>query len=82
MYTKLSSAAIEAFRSTLRVVEEQCGLAPDDPSLLELKRILLSRIAELEAAQIASEQSGQPGTDAAPEHAMSAEARSAERTGK
>ena len=82
MYSKLSSAAVEAFRSTLRMVEAQCGLAPEDPSLIELKRILLSRIAELEMAEAASEQSGQAGSEVATEHAMIAEVRSAERTGK
>jgi hypothetical protein len=54
---KLSSAATEALRSTLQMVEQQCGLAPDDPGLVELKRILLNRIAELEAVEAASEQS-------------------------
>lgn len=80
MYPKLSSAAIEGFRTTLRMVEEQCGLAPEDPSLLELKRILLGRIAELEAAEAAIEQSAKP--DAATEAAMIAEAPSTERTGE
>lgn len=42
------SPPIDVFRATLQRVEEESGLAPDDPSLLELKRILLKRIAELE----------------------------------
>lgn len=70
MYTKLSSTAVEAFRSTLQVIEEQCGLAPDDPSLLELKRILLNRIAELEVVEAASQQSGSQATGATPEAAV------------
>lgn len=82
MYPKLSSAAIEGFRSTLRMVEEQCGLEPEDPSLLELKRILLGRIAELEAVEAAAPQSTEPDSDAAAEPAIIAQARSTERTGK
>src|ERR1700694_1606556 len=39
---------IDVFRATLHRVEQGSGLAPDDPSLLEVKRILLNRIAELE----------------------------------
>jgi len=48
---KLSSAAIEALRSTLQRVEQEWDLTPNDAALLELKRILLTRITELEAAQ-------------------------------
>jgi len=60
MPNKLSSAAIDALRSTLRQIEEQSGLMPDDSALLELKRILLSRIAELEAAKQARELGNRP----------------------
>jgi hypothetical protein len=41
---------IEVFRATLQRVEQESGLALDDPSLLELRRIFLSRIAKLESA--------------------------------
>lgn len=51
MPNKLSSTAIEALRSTLEKIEKQSGLTADDSALLELKRILLGRIAELEATE-------------------------------
>lgn len=40
----------EILRQTLRSVEHNTDLSPDDPALLELKRILNHRIAVLEAA--------------------------------
>lgn len=43
---------IDALRQTLAQVEEHSGLAPDDVALRELKRILLNRIADLEAAAL------------------------------
>lgn len=58
---KLSSAAIEGLRSTLQSVEEHSGLMSDDSALVELKRILVARIAELEAVQRASESADQAG---------------------
>lgn len=51
MPNKLSSVAIEGLRSTLQKIEQQSGLMPDDSALLELKRILLGRIAELEDSE-------------------------------
>lgn len=48
-------ATIDALLQTLRQVEEQAGLAPDDVCLVELKRILLNRIAELEAVDLVAE---------------------------
>lgn len=46
-------ASIDALRQTLAQVEEQAGLAPDDVCLVELKRILLNRIADLEGSYLA-----------------------------
>lgn len=40
----------EILRQTLHSIEHNTNLSPDAPSLLELKRILLHRIAVLEAA--------------------------------
>jgi hypothetical protein len=54
MSKKLSSTAIETLRSTLETIEQQSGLVPDDVALLELKRIVVARIAELEAAEQSS----------------------------
>ncbi|HEY2471287.1 MAG TPA: hypothetical protein VGI45_26070 [Terracidiphilus sp.] len=45
---------IDALRQTLARVEEQAGLEPDDVCLLELKRILLNRIVDLEAAGLSA----------------------------
>jgi hypothetical protein len=48
---RLTSTTIDALRKTLAQVEEQAGLAPDDVCLIELKRILLKRIVDLESAE-------------------------------
>jgi hypothetical protein len=48
---------MDALRKALCQVEEQAGLAPDDLCLIELKRILLSRIVELEAVEFATDSS-------------------------
>ena len=52
---KLSSAAIEALKSSLQSVEENSGLEPGDSALRELKRVLVGRVAELEAAEQVSQ---------------------------
>jgi hypothetical protein len=51
MPNKLLGTAIAALRTTLETVVRQSGLTPNDPALVELKRILLGRIAELEAEE-------------------------------
>ena len=51
---------IDALRHTLAQVEEHSGIAPDDVCLRELKRILLNRIADLEAAEVAETANAQP----------------------
>lgn len=38
----------DMFRDLIRHVEEAAELSPDDPSLIELRRIVLQRIAVLE----------------------------------
>ena len=40
----------DMFRDLIRHVEEAAEVSPNDPSLIELKRIVLLRIAELEKA--------------------------------
>jgi hypothetical protein len=55
MSSQVATRTIEALRATLVQVEQQTGLAPDDPSLDTLKRILLQRIAELEAVAYSEE---------------------------
>ena len=54
--------AIENLRLTLQTLEQNFGSVDDEPSLAEFKRILLSRIAELEAAE-ALEPPGREVTD-------------------
>ena len=44
-----SAALIEALWVTLQKVEQSSDLGPDDPALVHLKRILLSRMAELQS---------------------------------
>ncbi len=51
MSDRPTNAALEALRHTLERVEGESGLAPDDLVLVELKRILLMRIATLEATR-------------------------------
>lgn len=46
MYT--SNQLAEVLRETIRRVEQGTDVSPDDPALLELKRIILLRIAALE----------------------------------
>lgn len=46
MYTPLQRA--EILRDTLKRVQENAGLKPDDPALIELKRVILSKVIELE----------------------------------
>jgi len=52
-----SAATIDGLKTTLQQVEQQSGLTPDDSSLVELKRILLGKIAELEAEKLFNAQS-------------------------
>ena len=54
MAPRPTRTTVDALRQTLTQVEEQAGLAPDDVCLIELKRILLNRIVELEAAEFAA----------------------------
>lgn len=49
MSDRPTNASLEALRQTLQRVEGDSGLAPDDEVLVELKRILLMRIAAREA---------------------------------
>jgi hypothetical protein len=51
-----SPKLIGALRRTIERVEHTEGVAPDDPALVHLKRILLKRIAELETATPANSQ--------------------------
>lgn len=46
MYTPNQLA--EVLRETIRRVERGTDVSPDDPALIELKRIILLRIASLE----------------------------------
>jgi len=46
----LSSRFLEVLRTTLRRVEAQAGLKPDDPALLELKRSIVCNVATMETA--------------------------------
>ena len=46
MYTPLQRA--EILRDTLKRVQESAGLKPEDPALIELKRVILSKVIELE----------------------------------
>lgn len=43
----------EALRQTIRTLEQNTDLSPDDPALIELRQILSRRIAEFEAAAAA-----------------------------
>ena len=54
MSARPTRPTIDALRQTLIQVEEQVGLAPDDVCLVELKRILLNRVADLEVAESAA----------------------------
>jgi hypothetical protein len=52
------TAAIDRLKSTLQQIEQQsAGLTPDDTAMVELRRILLGKIAELEAEKLLMEQS-------------------------
>ena len=47
-------STIEALRGTIVQLEQSGQFAPDDPALVTLKSLLLSRIAELEALHSAA----------------------------
>ena len=47
-YPSPSPKRIELLRSTLKRLEEELGLEPNDPKLLEFKDSLLRSIAEME----------------------------------
>lgn len=51
--SQVDARLIEALRATIVEVEQQSGVAPDDPSLVALKQILLLKIADLEAQRAA-----------------------------
>lgn len=46
-----TSNVIEALRATLEQVEERCDLGADDPTLVELRRIVLNRVADLQSSE-------------------------------
>ena len=50
MVSRLSPELIQSLRVTLSRLEKNFPLAEDEPVIAELKRLLLLRIAELEAA--------------------------------
>jgi hypothetical protein len=56
---QVSTRTIEALRAMLAQVEQQTDLAPDDPSLVTLKSILLQRVAELQAVDEAATQNAE-----------------------
>jgi hypothetical protein len=60
-----SPKLIEALRKTIERVECTEGVAPDDPALVHLKRILLKRIAELERPANSQADSQQAAPDSA-----------------
>jgi hypothetical protein len=50
MGAKKTPKLISALRETLQKVEQTSGVEPDDPALVELKSILIRRVADLERA--------------------------------
>ncbi len=46
MYSQ--SQLVEVLRDTIRRLEQSIDVSPDDPALLELKRIILLKIASIE----------------------------------
>jgi hypothetical protein len=48
-------SVIESLRLSIAQVEADYELAPDDPALIELKRIILNRIAEIESLRPSNE---------------------------
>lgn len=54
MVTDQVQAQIEAMIKTLNEAKSYSGLGPDDPSVIELERIILSKIGELAASSSAA----------------------------
>jgi hypothetical protein len=50
MSPRLSSELIRSLRVTLQKIDEEFPTQADEPAVAELKRLLLLRLAELEAA--------------------------------
>jgi len=63
MSAKSSEQLINVLRATVVQVEQASGVAPDDPALVELKRIVLHRIADLELAHAVEPSEPPDGTD-------------------
>jgi hypothetical protein len=49
-------------RDTIRRVEEGTGISPDDPVLIELKRVLLLKLASIETEHETLSRPGKPET--------------------
>lgn len=47
---------IDGILKTLQEAKRYSGLGPDDPSVIELERIMMTKVAELEAAKTAAAQ--------------------------
>jgi len=67
----LELGSVAALRITLQKVVEASGLDSDNPTLVELKRIILGRIAELEATAVAAAE--EPRRDSALDPAFNPE---------
>jgi hypothetical protein len=49
--SSISEHLVRALQNTLLEVEATAGVSPDDPALLDLKRIVLQRIPDLQLAK-------------------------------
>ena len=48
-YTLPSAKLVTRLRDTIKGLEQGTGISPDDPVLLELKRVLLLKLAKIDS---------------------------------
>ena len=68
MSSSKSSHLLQVLKATLSQVESSSEWPQDDPSVVELKRILLARIGDLELLSALAAESPPPGTQPAASH--------------
>lgn len=74
MVLRAASQLIQSLRVTLQKIEENCANPEDEPVIAELKRILLLRIADIEAIEALKAEANRqdvgppPTADLPPDH--------------
>lgn len=54
MASQAAQKEIDSILKTLNEVKQNSGFGPDDPSVIALEKIMLAKVAALEAAKVAA----------------------------